>query len=178
MVSETLRRGVKAGVRVALAPLLTDLPIVLATLFILSRISNMDPVLGIIFLCGSGFLSWLAWESLSFKGADINGSNGPDNSLKKGVVANFLSPAPYLFWLTIGAPSVIKANESGLLAPVLFIIGFYVCLVGGKVVVAHLVGRSRIFLSSKNYIYTIRILGLVLLGFALVFLFQGIEKLF
>lgn len=35
VASETLRHGARAGVRVALAPLLTDLPIVLATVSLL-----------------------------------------------------------------------------------------------------------------------------------------------
>lgn len=35
VASETLRHGVRAGVRVALAPLITDLPIILTTILLL-----------------------------------------------------------------------------------------------------------------------------------------------
>ncbi len=176
-VPEALRHRVRAGGPVEAAPLLTDLPIVLAALFVLSRVSEIEPVVGSIFLCGGAFLCWLAYESLSFKGADVDNENASDKSLSKAIIANFLNPAPYLFWLTIGAPSVIKSYETGLLAAASFVAAFYFCLVGAKATLAFLVGRSRSFLKSGAYIVIIRILGFLLLGYACLFLYKGLEKL-
>ena len=45
VISETLKHGKKEGIKVAIAPLLTDLPIVLVTIFILSRLKETLPVL-------------------------------------------------------------------------------------------------------------------------------------
>ena len=58
-----------------------------------------------------------------------------------------------------------------------FIAGLYVCLIGAKILVAFLVGRSRAFLKSRGYVYVNRILGVVLAGFSIFFLRDGMRFL-
>ena len=48
VISETLQHDIRAGVKVALAPIVTDLPIIMLTLFILVKLSGFHKVLGII----------------------------------------------------------------------------------------------------------------------------------
>ncbi len=175
VISETLKHGTREGIKISMAPLLTDLPIVFATIFILSRLSDMMPILGTISLLGGLFLIYLGYESISFKGADIDFKYVKPQSMKKGVVANFLNPNPYMFWFTIGAPMVIKAMDKSLVAASIFILFFYFLLVGSKVFVAVVVGKSRFFLKSNNYIYTIRFLGIILFLFAIFFLKDSLK---
>lgn len=175
VISETLKHDIKEGIKVSVAPLLTDLPIVLITILVLSRLSNMLPVLGIVSLLGCAFLSYLGFESITFKGVDIDVEQAKPQSIKKGVIANFLNPSPYMFWFTIGAPLVLKALKISLFSASLFILGFYVFLVGSKVLVAIVIGKSRFFLKSRNYVYTIRFLGVILLVFALIFLKDSLK---
>jgi len=173
VISETLKHGIREGIKISIVPLLSDLPIVLVTILILTRLSDIRPALGIISILGSIFLVYLAIESLSFKGSDIDTETKPQ-SLKKGLITNLLNPNPYIFWLSIGAPTVVKAMDIGLLSASLFILSFYFSLVGSKIMVAFVTGRSRHFLKSRNFIYTIRALGLVLLIFAALFLKNGL----
>jgi threonine/homoserine/homoserine lactone efflux protein len=133
------------------------------------------PLLGAVSLLGSAFLSYLAYESISFKGVDIDLEKERPQSMRKGVIVNFLNPSPYMFWFTIGAPLVLKALNIGVFSAFLFILGFYVFLVGSKVVIAVVVGKSRFFLKSRNYIYTVRFLGIILLVFAGLFLKDSLE---
>ena len=56
VVSETLEHDVTAGIKVAVAPIITDLPIVLAAVFVLSKLSDFKSVLGFISLVGRGKL--------------------------------------------------------------------------------------------------------------------------
>ena len=126
-------------------------------------------------MLGSAFLIYLGYDSLSFKGVDIDVQQIPPQSVRKGVAVNFLNPSPYMFWFTIGAPMVIKALNTSVYSALLFILCFYVFLVGSKVLVAVVIGKSRFFLKSKNYIYTIRFLGLILLGFAVFFLRDSLK---
>lgn len=174
VISETLKHGIRAGIKISLAPLITDLPIILVAVLLLSRLANVHFLLGLISLCGAAFLVYLGFESISFRGAELSAVSVNPQSLKKGVVANFLNPSPYLFWFSIGAPMVIKAADVSLVAAIFFIAGFYILLVGAKVIVSVLVGKSRQFLKSNRYIYTIRLLGVILLFFALVFLRDGL----
>jgi threonine/homoserine/homoserine lactone efflux protein len=169
VITETLKHGIREGIKISIVPLLSDLPIVLVTILILTRLSDIRPALGIISILGTIFLFYLAIESLSFRGSEIDAEAKPQ-SVKKGVITNLLNPNPYIFWLSIGAPTVVKAMDIGLLSASLFIFFFYFSLVGSKIIVAFVTGRSRHFLKSGNFIYTIRALGLVLLIFAALFL--------
>jgi len=177
VITETLKHDVKEGIKVSIAPVLTDFPIVIFTILILSRLSNMLALLGVVSLLGSAFLVYLGYEGISFKGVDMEVEQTKPQSIKKGVIANFLNPAPYLFWFTIGAPLVLKAFHIGIFPASAFILGFYVFLVGSKVLVAVVVGKSRFFLKSRNYIYAIRLLGLILLVFGVLFAKDGLELL-
>ena len=76
--------------------------------------------------------------------------------------------------MTIGAPTVLKASENGFAPPLLFIVGMYVSMIGAKISIATLVGKSRKFMSSSIYKNLIRALGLVLLIFALYFIREAL----
>jgi len=175
VISETLKHGTGSGIKVALAPLITDAPIVLLAITVVSQLRDIHFVLGLISVGGATFLVYLGYESLVFKGAELAVPGSRPQSLKKGIIANFLNPSPYLFWFSVGAPMVIKAAGVGLPGPLLFVLGMYVLLVGSKVVIAILTGKSRRFLKSRGYVYTIRILGIVLLAFAAVFVRDGLR---
>ena len=177
VISETLRHGKREGIKVALVPLLTDIPIVILTLFVLSKLSNSDIALGIIAILGGGFVCYLAYESIRIKGLEIDIQEQKPQSIRKGIFANILNPHPYIFWLTIGATSMQNALHAGITALVAFIVAFYVLLVGSKIGVALIVDKSRDFLKNKAYIWIMRILGLVLLGFADFFIRDGLEFL-
>lgn len=177
VISETLRHGTGSGIKVAFAPLITDAPILLLAVTAVSQLTDIHIVVGLISLCGAAYLAYLGYESLVFKGAELVVDDNPPKSFRKGVMANFLNPSPYLFWFSVGAPIVIKAAGGGWLGPVLFVFGMYVLLVGSKVVIAVLTGQSRRFLKSSGYVYTIRILGIVLLLFAAVFARDGLRFL-
>lgn len=175
VISETLKHNRKEGIKVAIAPIITDLPIVLITLLILSKMSNFDPILGSISILGAIFIGYLAYENIFAKSVKLNIQDVKPQSLKKGIIANFLSPHPYIFWFIVGAPTVLKALGISLLSAVLFVLGFYVFLVGSKIFVAIVVKKSRSFLKSNIYVYAIKFLGILLLIFSLMFLIEGLR---
>ena len=171
VILETLAHSVRAGARVALAPLVTDAPIIAASLLALGGVSRFEPMLGAITLAGGLYLLYLAWESFAPQAVRSLESAERPRSLRKGVAVNFLSPAPYLFWFTVGGPMLLKGWSSGLASPVLFVVGFYGGVVGSKMTVAWLTGRFRGFLHGPAYRLVRQALGLALAVFA-VFLFR------
>ncbi|HNT88553.1 MAG TPA: LysE family transporter, partial [Candidatus Hydrogenedentes bacterium] len=114
----------------------------------------------------------LAYESFRTGALDPDAECAKPQSLSKGVIVNALSPHPYLFWLTVGAPIVVKAWADRPIAAGGFVAGFYGFLVGSKVLIAVLVGNSRRFLTGRAYVCLMRALGALLLLFS-VLLFRN-----
>ena len=177
VVSETLRHGKRQGILVAIAPVLTDIPIVILSLLIISKLSDSMTALGLISLSGAAFIAYLSYEGLTSSGMNIDPSSIKPNSLKKGVLTNMLSPHPYLFWMTVGAPLISRAYEVGLHACMIFILAFYLLLTGSKVAIAVLVDSSRSMLESRAFVYIEKALGLILLSFAVMFFSEGLNLL-
>jgi threonine/homoserine/homoserine lactone efflux protein len=177
VISETVQHDIKSGVKVALAPIITDLPIIILTIFILSKLSAFHDALGIISMAGSLFILTMGYQGIRTKGVEIHLEGIKPKSFTKGVLANALSPHPYLFWFSVGAPTMTKAMSQGISAPLAFIISFYVFLVGSKIVLAILIGKSKSLLSGNGYIFTMRFLGLLLCLLAFVLFHDGLELL-
>ncbi|MCK4767056.1 MAG: LysE family transporter [Desulfobacula sp.] len=141
------------------------------TVFILSRLSGFHGILGVISLVGGMLVLVMGIQGMKAKGVEIDIQKASPRSLTKGILVNMLSPHPYLFWLSVGAPTMTRANGKHVFAAAAFVISFYVLLVGTKIVLAILVGESKAFLKGRVYIYTMKFLGFALCTLA-VFLFK------
>jgi len=175
IISETLEHGIKEGVKVAMAPIFTDAPIVLLALFMVSEIAEFERILGTISIFGGIYIAYLGYKSLLCHGMQVQFKANKPQSLKKGIIANLLSPNPYLFWFTVGAPIVVQAADQNIQFSLLFLCSFYLLLVGIKVLLAIMVGKSRNFLSGAIYINIMRLLGALLVLFAGILFYDGIE---
>lgn len=139
VVAATLERGVPAGARVAVAPLLTDAPIVVLCTVVLGSLSA-DVLTGLS-LAGAAFVGHLAVDALRGRAAVAAG--GPGRVLRRAAIVNALSPHPWLFWIAVGGPLLVDAAGRGALLAAGFLAAFYGPLVGTKLVVAGLVGAGR-----------------------------------
>lgn len=177
VISETLAHDVRAGIKVALAPIFSDLPIVLLTVFILSRLANFHGVLGGISLVGGVVIFLMGIKGIRTSELVLDMDTKASRSLSKGVLVNMLSPHPYLFWLSVGAPAMTKAWAITPGAAAAFVMSFYLFLVGSKVGFAWAVGRSKTFLKGRVYVVTMKGLGFVLCGLALLLFKEGLGLL-
>jgi len=177
VITETLAHDVRSGIRVALAPMISDLPIVLVTLFILSKLSDFHSVLGVISLVGGGVIFKMGIKGIYTSGVVLDRENKTQGSLSKGVIVNLLSPHPYLFWISVGAPTMTKAMAVNTGSAMAFVISFYFLLVGSKVILALVVGQSKSFLKGRVYVYTMKCLGGALCALALILFKDGLGLL-
>lgn len=160
-ISRSLRDGARAGMLVALAPLLTDAPIIAAAALL---VGSLPPtifgwlgILGGSYIVSLGVRGWReAWgrqidlAELSAKRSSQD--DGSWRSLFQAMIVNFLNPNPYLFWGTAGAPNLVKAYvQHGVLGGVAFIGGFYLMLVGVRMLLAFVIGRNRHAFSPQLY---------------------------
>ncbi len=174
VVSETLKNGKKEGIEVAISPLISESPIILFVLVILSSVAENSILMGVISLLGACFLIYLGLSNLRAV-KESKDHLGKDNALLRGITTNLLNPNTYLFWLTIGGPRILESAQVHISATILFILGFYMMLVGSKTAVAIVVDKSKTLVKSKYYAYIIRALGVVLIVFALTFVRDALE---
>ncbi len=177
VVSETLRHGLRSGLMVALAPLLTDLPIIVLAVFLLDRLAERPALLGGIALLGAAYLFHLGWESLRPpRPGGIPASPAP-RALLRGMGANFLNPNPYIFWVGVGTPLLLEAGARSGLHAAAFAGAFFFFLVGSKIALARLVDRSRGFLEGKAFRRIQALLGLCLMAYGVLLVKEGIRRL-
>jgi threonine/homoserine/homoserine lactone efflux protein len=98
VISETLKHDYKSRIKVAVAPFITDLPIIFLTLFVLSKLSAFQFVLGSISILGGTLIFHMEVTSIRTKGVELNLSGVKSNSLLKGILVQASIPHPYLFW--------------------------------------------------------------------------------
>lgn len=177
VVSQTLVYGVKDGIKVALAPLITDPPIILLALYIGARFASNPMPLGILSLAGAVYIFYLAWEQLTMAPVSEPSSHSEAQSVRKGVLTNLLNPHPYMFWITVGIPFMLKTWASGPLGAVLWLLVFYSMLVGSKIILAVMVGHSRNWIHGSGYLWLNRILGILLIFFAIKLAMDGVVLL-
>jgi threonine/homoserine/homoserine lactone efflux protein len=71
VINQTLRHSTTEGVKVALAPIITDVPIVLASLFVLTKLNHYERILGMISLMGGLYVLYLAYENFRIERVNI-----------------------------------------------------------------------------------------------------------
>ncbi len=176
VISQSLRRGTRAGMQVAVAPLLTDLPIFGASLWLAERLSREPGWLAVISLAGGVFLLYLAWETFRGRPAAASGRGETLAPWLQGAITNGLNPHPYLFWFTVGGPLALRGFAASTAAGLGWIGGMYLTLVGGKLFLAWLAGQGRqVLLDRPAFHWFLRALGLALLAYALWFLHHGLD---
>lgn len=151
VLTSTLQRGFGAGLRVAVAPLITDTPIILLAVAVVSSVSDgvlrgLGIVGGLVVVAMGGRT---IWEAGRLHGADDERVVAGTRDLWRGIFVNALSPHPWIFWLGAGAPLLVTAWRDSAAQGVLFLVGFYALLVGSKVGVAWAVAQGRRRLSDR-----------------------------
>jgi len=133
LLSSTLTWSWRPTLPAAFAPLISDGPIILIVMVVLTQ--TPDWFLNIIQILGGFFLLYLAkeaWESRNqtIKLTAVSAQNTPQMILK-GAMMNALSPGPYIFWSILAGPIVLEGWRDSPILGVSFVMGFYITLIGG-----------------------------------------------
>jgi len=177
LVAQTLRHGAREGCKIALSPLVTDAPIIVVALVLAAKLAEAKSLFGVVSIAGGAFVLYLAWDSYQPAMFGAEASDERPRSWWKGILTNLFNPHPWVFWMTVGAATLAKARAERWLAAVAFLFGFYLLLVGSKVVLALLVARSRALLAGRPYRVLMRVLAVLLGVFAIVLFREGLAHL-
>jgi threonine/homoserine/homoserine lactone efflux protein len=172
VISETLNFGRKEGIKVAISPLITDIPIILLSYFVISSFADNNIIYGILSLAGGLFIGYFGYDLIRIKQFEV-GASGKARSLQKGIIANLLNPSPYIFWIIVGIPTILKGLETSVAYALSFVIPFYICLIGSKITIALLVSKTG-NINPKLMRYINIVLGIVLVLLAIKFIYDGV----
>lgn len=176
IVSQTLKKGWRSTLPAAFAPVISDGPILVFVLFLLSTI----PKDFIIFLrIGGGlFLFYLAYRTFkswqTFDSDSIISKESGQQTLLNAVVVNLLNPNPYLGWSLIMGPLFLEGWKLAPIYGIALILGFYltmiICLAG--IIVLFAIARN---LGPKVSKTLLGLSSIVLFAFGVYQLILGIS---
>ena len=166
VITASLRSGLAGGLRVAFAPLITDVPIIILSVLLIDRLP--PEVLRWVGTLGGLVVIWLGVEALrSARKATLPDGTGesadPKRELWRGAAVNALNPHPYLFWATVGGPALVNGWRVSPWHALAFLLPFYFLLIGSKIVIAWLVSSQASALSLTWYRRVLAGCGLLLL---------------
>jgi threonine/homoserine/homoserine lactone efflux protein len=178
VLAQTLRHGAREGCKVALVPLVTDAPIILVAVLLATKLAAFQSWLGVLSVAGGGFVLYLAVDAFRAQPPEFKTVDELPRSWLKGILVNLLSPHPWLFWLTVGAAILAKATAESGWAAAAFLAGFYLLLVGSKLLLVWTTVHARALLAGRSYRLVLRILALLLAVFAVLLWIDGCKLLF
>ena len=174
VASTALERGLGPGIRVAFLPLLTELPVMLVAVFVLSRLPG--GVLRWVGMLGGAILIYMAWRlvrgvaTIDPEAAQLKSHMG---HYLRVAAFGVLSPSPWAFWFLLGGPLFLNRWNVSPSLGLLFLAAFMVSFIGTMVVLAWLVGTGRRRLNLTWYRRTLRGAGALLLVAGAVLIWQS-----
>lgn len=181
-ISTTLRSGFGSGLRIAIAPLISDSVIILLSLTLVSQLPDgAITVLGIVgAIVVAAFGIEILWSAHKMRKTDIQmGSQSPAKLQRLPVVAqgaliNFLNPAPWIFWITAGSTILIGFWRESPSQAYIFLLAFYLMLVGAKVAIVVALAATRHRMNARTYRLILTGSGILLLITAAVLFYTNV----
>lgn len=146
IVSQTLTNGVRHTLPSAFAPLISDGPIIVLVLFILSKMPSslllFLRIIGGLYVLYLSAGAFRAYRAVNSGGASFIPSSG--RGLLKAVFVNLLNPSAYLYWSLVTGPILLMGWREAHAIGVGFLAGFYTAAI------ATLVGIMLLFAASNR----------------------------
>ncbi len=174
VIRETLSGGLRAGLWTAAAPIFTDGPLVIVSLFAAAWIATNPMALLVISALGALFLFKMGLECFGIDPPTYD----PDapvltGSFRRGVITNLLNPNVYVFWFLIGGPLMAAAADTEPIAPIAYALTFLVTIMLVKAAIAVAFDRARGQFSERGYKAALGVCGVLMLGFAAGYGYQA-----
>jgi len=169
LITEVLQHGFRRTLPAIFAPAITDGPIILLVLLILSRMPQW--MLDALRFGGGLYLLYLATNVVrllrrtTVPTLRASGGQSARQSLGRAVVVNALNPNPYIFWTVVAGPILMLGLAQSLATGLAFLLGFYgVFFVGVTIVIWLFSAAGRINPAANRLLLGVSALGLALIG--------------
>jgi threonine/homoserine/homoserine lactone efflux protein len=152
LISQTLSQGWRQTLPAALAPLISDGPIILLTLVVLSHLpvwfQRFLYIAGGLFILYLAYGAFVAWRN--FDEAGVVTHSASRQSVARAAMMNALSPGPYIYWSLVTGPILLAGWRQAPVNGLGFLVSFYATIVlslSGTIVVF---GTARRFGPKVN----------------------------
>jgi threonine/homoserine/homoserine lactone efflux protein len=145
LVSQALSHGWRRTIPAAFSPLVSDGPIIVLVLLVLSRVPA-GMMLGLrgaggIFLLYLAFIAMRTWRHFD-QGTAQPAPSGRQNLLRATLV-NLLNPGPYLGWSLVMGPLLLKGWREAPAHGIALVVAFYATMVLTQVGIVVLFATAR-----------------------------------
>jgi threonine/homoserine/homoserine lactone efflux protein len=175
LISQTLSKGWKRTFPTALAPLISDGPIIALCVLVLSQVPAW--LQRFLYIAGGSFILYLAYGAYrAWKNFDLNISSAEsatDPGIIKAALVNLLSPGPYLYWTLVTGPILLTGLRETPANGVGFIAGFFASLIFSLSAIVLVFGTARQF-GPKVTRALLGVSAIALFCFGLYQLWRGI----
>jgi threonine/homoserine/homoserine lactone efflux protein len=141
LLERAARVGPARALPLALVPLVSDPPIVGASVLALSGLPG--GFLRVVALVGGALLVWMGASALRDLGRPAPPTPaGEAPRFGRAVLVNLLNPNAWLFWSLVGGPLLIESWRDGAGRALAFLAGFYLLLTGTNAALILLFGAA------------------------------------
>jgi len=175
VLSQALNRGWRRALPMALAPLLSDAPIIALALLVLSQVP--DWLQRSLYIASGLFILYLAWGAFkAWRAFDADApleANPSQQGLFKATLMNMVSPGPYIFWSLVTGPILLEGWRETPALGIGFLTGFYTAMIASLATLILLFGLAK-HLGPKVNRILLGLSAIALIGFGLYQLWRGI----
>jgi threonine/homoserine/homoserine lactone efflux protein len=167
--------GWKRGAIVAIAPLISDIPLIIVILVLLNQIPNF--ALRAISLIGGVYVIYLAWKLFqAWKSPPFNQLeakvNFPQN-LMRAVLVNYSSPGPYMFWTLVNGPLLLSALRTSIFHGIVFLISFYSLFIGGMLGLVGIFSQAGRL--ASHFVRVLKLISVIILSLlGIIMIYRGV----
>jgi len=169
LFSQSLTNGWRKTIPLVFAPLMSDLPVIILVLLVLTNVPH--DVLQILQCFGGVFLLYLAFNSYKTwrsSNQNVKEDISPLQNVFKAVMINFLNPNPYLGWSLVMGPLLIKGWSENPANGIVLLTSFYSSMI------IYSIGMVVLFAAARNFgPRVIRLsIGISVIAFAIFGIYQ------
>ncbi len=145
IISQSLAHGWRRALPAALAPFVSDIPVVTLTLFVLTRLPTDFAVW--IRMAGGLFVLYLAWGGYrawrTYDPAKLPPPPSGRESVLKAALVNVLNPNPYIAWSLVLGPLLLKGWREAPSHGLALVAAFYTTIIVSTAAIIVLFGTAR-----------------------------------
>ena len=174
LISQSLSGGWKRGAIVAIAPLVSDIPLIIVILVVLDHIPPL--LLRLISIVGGIYVIYLAWNLLRSwrqnRSINLDEKSEFRHNLGRAILVNYLSPGPYMFWSLVNGPLLLQALHISILHGIVFLISFYSLFIGIMIGLVSIFSQAQRF--GQRLVRTLTLFSVIILTIiGIVLIYRG-----